>query len=100
MAPITIGSIAGSMNLNKNNLSRGPCQWTQYQSQIGRQCYRPFGENNNVMSFSMDVAETSSVIIVPSSSNKEIHPTSPHAKLHSFLRKIKHSFREFCCLCN
>lgn len=94
MAPITIGSVAGSMNLNNNNISRGPCQWTQYQSQMSRQCYRPFGENNNFMPFSMDATAKSTVLILSSSSNKESHPMSPHAKLQSFLRKLRHSFRE------
>uniref|UniRef100_A0A1B6FDU2 Protein kinase domain-containing protein n=2 Tax=Cicadellinae TaxID=33370 RepID=A0A1B6FDU2_9HEMI len=93
MAPITIGSVTGSMTLH-NNLPKGPCQWTHYQAQLGRQSYRSFCEQNNNIPYSMEAAAKSPVTHLSGSACRERYSRSPHAMIHSFLRKLKHSFRK------
>uniref|UniRef100_A0A1B6E4X9 Protein kinase domain-containing protein n=1 Tax=Clastoptera arizonana TaxID=38151 RepID=A0A1B6E4X9_9HEMI len=92
MAPIAISSITGSMTLN--NLQKGPCQWTHYQAHIGRQKYRAFSDNQIAMPLSMEASAKSSVLFLSGSTNRARNPKSPHAMLHSFLRKLKRSFRK------
>lgn len=99
MAPITISSVTGSMALD-HRLPKGPCKWNQYHAHLGKQSYRSFCGSNSNIPYSMGAAAKSPVVLLSGPAVSERYSRSPHAIIHSFLRKLKHSFREFfSCFC-
>lgn len=98
MAPITVGKVAISMSLD-NCLPKGPCQWTEYQMWLGQQSYKAFCGIDSALRvpYSAQAEFNSPGVLLSGSAIRKRYARSPHAMIHSLLRKLR---RFFCELSN